>query len=240
MKYWFLLLIVCLFVFVEGRTCFAQQAATRKPITKPDGRDAHAICPTVSVSCPADPLLNELEFTATVTGGDPNVTPTYHWQVANGEIIAGQETPAIRVKREPCQNVTATLRISGFDTICSRTASCSTTICHTLPPPKKVDSYGLIPFDQVRRKLDLFAVALKKQPGAMGYIRFSRPKNNLDEVQKAAEEAKQYLVERFDIEKDGIRIDDGGTREEFMIELWLIPLGSYLPKVSPNINSPKN
>lgn len=240
MKYWFLLSIVWLIAFAEGRTCFAQPATTQKPITKQDQPDSHAVCPTVSVSCPSDPIIEVLDFTATVAGGDPNIRPTYHWEVANGEIIAGQETPAIRVKREACQAVTATLRIGGFDTICSRTASCSTTTCHTLPPPKKVNSYGLIPFDQVRVKLEQFAAALKKQPNAMGFIRFSRSKSETGEAQKAADDAKQYLVEKFDIEKDRIRIADGETQEEFLIELWLIPQGSYLPEVQPKMNPPKN
>ena len=240
MKYWFLLSIVCLISFAEGRTCFAQPATTQKPITKQDQGDSHPICPTVSVSCPADPVLNVLDFTAMVGGGDPNVSPTYHWEVANGEIIAGQGTPAIRVKREECQTVTGTLRIGGFDPICSRTASCSTRTCHTLPTPKKFESYGLIPFDQVRVKLEQFSAALEKQPGAMGFIRFSGSKNETGKARKAADDAKQYLVEKFDIEKDRIRIDDGGAQEEFMIELWVVPQGSYLPEVQPKTNPPIN
>ena len=239
MKYWLLLSIVCLIAFGEGQTCFAQPATTPNPIIKQDKGDSHAVCPTVSVSCPADPIIEVLDFKATVAGGDPNVLPTYHWEVSDGEIIAGQGTPAVRVKREKCQSVTATVRIGGFDGICSRTASCSTTLCHTFPGPKKFESYGPIPYDQVRVKLEQFAAELKKQPFSMAFIRFNRPKNEIGESRKAADDAKQYLVEKFDIEKGRIRIDDGGTQGEFMIELWLVPQGSSLPEVQPKKGSPK-
>ena len=73
----------------------------------------------------------------------------------------------------------------------------------------------------------------------MGYIRFSRPENKTGEAQKAAEDAKQYLVEKFDIDKDRIRIGDGGTQKEFTVELWLVPQGSYLPDIQPK-DLPKN
>ena len=241
MRIWFLLSVVCLSAFIGGGTCLGQDAKGQNPTTKVDQRDPNRICPTVSVSCPANPDLNQpFDFTATVSGGNPDVTPTYSWDVANGEIITGQGTPAIRVKPLANQTVTATVRIGGFDTICSRTASCSTVICHpNRPAPKRIDTYGHISYDQVRLKLDHFADALKNQPGAMGYIRFSRGKNETVAAQSAAENAKQYLYEKFEIEKDRIRVEDGGTQEEFMIELWLIPQGSYLPEIQPK-GSTKN
>lgn len=234
--------VVCLFAFIGGGTSFAQDMTSQNPTTKVDRRDPHRICPTVSVSCPDNPdLTQQYDFTATVGGGDPDVTPTYTWEVANAEIIAGQGTPAIRVRPLPNLTVTATVRIGGYDPVCSRTASCSTVVCRfNLPPPTKIDTYGLISFDQVRAKLEQFAEALKKQPGAMAYIRFSRRKNETVEAQSAAVNAKQYLFEKFDIEKDRIRVDDGGIQEEFKIELWLVPQGSYLPEVQPKTNPPKN
>lgn len=240
MKSWFLLSVVCLFAFIVGRTSLAQDVTSQSPTTKVDRRDPHRICPTVSVSCPANPDLSQpFDFTATVGGGDPDVMPTYIWEVANGEIISGQGTPAIRVRSLANKTVTATVRIGGFDTVCSRTASCSTIVHPNLPAPRRIDTYGLISFDQVRLKLEQFAAALKKQPVAMGYIRFSHQANKTGEAQKAADDAKKYLVEEFDIEKDRIRTDDGGSHEEFLIELWLIPQGSYLPEVQPKMKPPE-
>ena len=224
-------------------TSLAQDATSKTPPAKEDQRSREKICPTVTVSCPEDPKLGEdFEFKASIVGGDPTVTPTYIWEVANAELIDGQGTPTIRVWALGRQGVTAKLRVGGFDSVCSRTASCSTASIHDpLPAPQRIDSYGLLRFDQVRAKLDRFATVLKKSPGAMGYIRgFSRQENKTGEDRKAAHNAKQYLVEKFDIEKDGIRVDDGGTQEEFLIELWLIPQGSYLPEVQPKKSPTRN
>lgn len=238
MKKWFLLSVICLVALIVCHPSFAQTSTEQSPAANTERWKK--ICPTVSVSCPNDPKLNEpMEFKATVGGGDPNVIPAYNWTVANGEIIEGQGTPAIRVVVFDYASITATLNLGGLEAICSKTASCSLIICRPLPPPKRIDSYGLIPFDQVRVKLEQFAAALNRQPFAIGYIRFSRHKNERAEAQQAADDAKQYLVEKFDIEKDRIRVEDGGSHEEFMIELWLIPQGSYLPEVQPKMKSPE-
>lgn len=244
MKNWSLLPTLFLFTLFCCGTCFAQNATSKTPPAKEDERSPEKICPTVSVSCPNDPKLGEpFEFRATIAGGDSTVIPTYNWEVANGDLIEGQGTPTIRVWASGRQGVTATLRVGGFDRVCIHgTASCSTPSIHDpMPPPQKIDSYGLLRFDQVRAKLDRFASVLMESPGAMGFIRgFSHIENKTGGALKAAEDAKRYLVEKFAIEKDRIRIDDGGTQEEFMIELWLIPQGSYLPEVQPKKDSPKH
>jgi hypothetical protein len=236
MKNWFFLLKILLFVLICCVTSLAQHATTQKPAAKEDQRESHGLCPTVSVSCPAEPDLNEpFDFTATVDGGDRDVSPTYHWEVVNGEIIAGQGTPAIRVKALAYQTVTATVHIGGFDTICSRSASCSTVVYHPkLPPPKKIDSYGLISSLQVKTKLDRFAAVLKEHPTALGFISgHGSRQSGAGEVRKAVDNAKQYLVDKFGIQKDRIRTSDSKLREEFMVELWLIPMGSPLPPDDP-------
>ena len=242
MKNWFLLSVICLVASIMCQPSFAQTPTQQSAAANTEQKDWKKICPTVSVSCPNDPKLNEpMEFRATVGGGDPNVIPAYNWTVVNGEIIEGQGTPSIRVVVFDYASITATLNLGGVDAICSRTASCSVMICRPIPPPKKFDSYGALPFGQVRERLEHFAAALKKQPYAIGYIRsFNRLENKTGDAEKAAGDAKEYLVETFDIEKDRIRTDDGGSQEEFLIELWLIPQGSYLPEVQPKKDSPKH
>jgi hypothetical protein len=242
MKNWFLLSLICLFVLFAFGSSFAQNVTPRTPPTREDNKDREKICPTISVSCPSDPKLSEpLDFKATVSGGDPNVTPTYSWEVANGEIIEGQGTPAIKVRAFGPQTVTATLRVDGFDSACARTASCSTPIHLPPPPPEKIDSYGLILFDQVRARLDQFAAALKEHPGAMGYIfGYGGRQRSAGEARTAIDSAKQYLLEKFDIEKDRIGKADGGSREEFTIELWLVPPGAALPAAAPTVDKDKN
>jgi hypothetical protein len=185
-------------------------------------------------------LSEPFDFTATICGGDPNATPTFNWEAAGGEIIEGQGTLAIKVKAEGPQSVTATLRVGGLDKACSRTASCSTAVILRLPFPIKLHSYGLLPFDQVRARLDQFAAALNEHPGAMGYILgYGGRHSHTGGAQTAIDSAKQYLVEKFDIEKDRIRTVDGGFRREFTIELWLVPTGALPPAADPKVDPDK-
>src|SRR5437868_11747563 len=55
-------------------------------------------CPTTKVNCPAEVKQGDLfKFTANVTGGDQDVTPTYNWSVSAGVIESGQGTSTIDV-----------------------------------------------------------------------------------------------------------------------------------------------
>src|SRR3712207_9438940 len=69
---------------------------------------SHQPCPTVSVSCPTDPVLpgTPVTFTAQSSGGDPGVTPTYNWTVSAGHNTAGQGTPFFMVDTEGADGLT--------------------------------------------------------------------------------------------------------------------------------------
>ena len=85
-------------------------------------------CPTISVSCPSEVEAKDaVTFEATVSGGPPDVTPTYQWSVTAGKIISGQGTPKITVDVSTLNHkgVTATVKVGGMDRACSTVASCS-------------------------------------------------------------------------------------------------------------------
>jgi PKD domain-containing protein len=86
-------------------------------------------CPVLSVSCPngIEPK-QPITFEATVTGGDPAMTPTYTWKVSAGKIISGQGTSKIMVDIPDIagQSITATVSLGGPDPSCTgTTASCT-------------------------------------------------------------------------------------------------------------------
>jgi hypothetical protein len=101
-------------------------------------------CPTVSVSCPDQATQGErassapdassaadITFTANISGGDPDVPPTFNWTISAGTIKSGQGTSSITVDisgLESGTSVTATVDVGGYDRSCSTSASCSTTI----------------------------------------------------------------------------------------------------------------
>lgn len=89
-------------------------------------------CPTVGATCPAAVETGQpITMTAQVSGGDPNVTPTYNWVVSAGSIESGQGTSVITIVTtglDPDSTVTATVDVGGYDRSCSTTASCSTSV----------------------------------------------------------------------------------------------------------------
>ena len=85
-------------------------------------------CPTVSVSC-SDRIENQpLTFEAIVTGGDPEMKPTYDWSVTAGKIISGQGTSKITVdiSHLGARSITATVLLGGAHPACTiGPASCT-------------------------------------------------------------------------------------------------------------------
>jgi hypothetical protein len=86
-------------------------------------------CPVISVSCPSEAeSKQEIEFVATVAGGDLDIRCTYRWSVSAGKITRGQGTPKINVNVSQLAGkpVTATVKVGGFDPKCTGTqASCT-------------------------------------------------------------------------------------------------------------------
>jgi len=88
-------------------------------------------CPTVRVTSPD--IVKEgqaLMFTANITGGDPNVSPTYNWSISAGTISSGQGTSSITVDTKGLggQSATATVDLGGYDRSCSSYASSTASV----------------------------------------------------------------------------------------------------------------
>jgi len=135
-------LIVCLFVLIAGQISFVQISAT--PNQHDEIRESQDNCPRVSVSCPAELKKGEpITFTVSVSGGNPNVIPIYNWEVSTGRIIEGQGTASIKLDMTGFggHSPTATVTISGFDSACARTASCSILPGIPVPPAVLFDRY---------------------------------------------------------------------------------------------------
>lgn len=199
-----------------------------------------AACPTVRVSCPDTVFVKEeLSFVASVTGGDPNVTPTYNWTVSNGSISSGQGTSTIQLDMSEVagdSTVTATVDVGGFARECSTSNSCTTSVMKKAEA-RKMDEYGKLRATDENARLDNFAIELQTDPTAQGYIiayggRTGRPGDG----KKSADRAKTYLVKTRGLASDRVMTMDGGHREEAMTELWIVPSGAQPPAPSPNVD----
>lgn len=187
-------------------------------------------CPTVSVSCPSDVEAGApASFTASVAGGDPNMSATYNWSVSAGTITSGQGTPTITVDTGTLggQSITATVSIGGAAPECSTTASCTTSVKPPPRPPVKFDEYGNIKFNDEKARLDNYAIQLQNDPGSTGVIIAYGSCGG--EAQARADRAKDYLVNTRGIEAGRITTVDGGCQSALTVQLWVVPQGSTAP-----------
>lgn len=104
------------------------------------------------------------------------------------------------------------------------------------PTPQQFDTYGNIPRNDVKARLDNFANELQANPGAQGYIiAYGGRRGPAGEAQRRADFARDYLVNTRGVAADRIVTIDGGFREEAATELWLVPAGATPPTASPTL-----
>ena len=83
-------------------------------------------CPTISVTCPD--YKGPIEFSATVSPGNPDLKLTFQWTVTRGEIKSGQGTAKITVDAERNgKGLGASVEVIGVPANCANKASCYVT-----------------------------------------------------------------------------------------------------------------
>jgi hypothetical protein len=187
-------------------------------------------CPTVTVECPDSVAVNApVTFRGNVSGGSGNVTPSYNWTVSAGTIISGQGTDSITVDTAGLagQTVRATLDVGGYGMPCP--ASCSVSVPIEITP-RKFDEYYDIARNDEKARLDNYAIQLQGEPGAQGYIIvYPSSKAKSDEAQARATRISDYLVNSRGIDASRFTITMGRARENWLIELWIVPQGAQPP-----------
>jgi hypothetical protein len=203
--------------------------------------DCRPPCPTVSVSCPSEVDDGApLTFTAAVDNAG-TLSLTYNWSVSAGTISSGQGTSSISVDTKGLggSTVTATVELGGVDPVCSRTASCTTSIKQiVVPAARKFDEYGNIRFNDEKARLDNYAIELQNDPGSQGYIiAYGGRRGTAGEAQARGDRAKNYLVNTRGIDAGRLTVVDGGYREDLTVELWIVPTGATPPTATPTVEA---
>lgn len=105
--------------------------------------------------------------------------------------------------------------------------------------PTKFDEYGDLPSDDEAAHLDLFADRLFNRPKLRGYIRtYSRSQMQRGSYLRRLHGIARYLTEARGIEANRIAVVDGGYREKFVTQLWLVPEGAEPPRPEPSTSQP--
>jgi hypothetical protein len=105
------------------------------------------------------------------------------------------------------------------------------------------DSYGKIPFEDARVRLDKFVNQLletnKVTPNSRGFILVYAGRSAHEaEARDVADCAKNYLLKVRGAKPDTIVAVDGGYQNEFKVELYIMPGDAYPPMLKPTV-SPK-
>ena len=184
-------------------------------------------CPTFTISGPSGitPAGGTMTFSANVSGGTAE-NITYNWTVSAGSIESGQGTPTITV-RVPADlydsNITATVGIdgTGLCTECerSRSETAPTGPRDTVPP---FDTFGPLPNDDVRGRLDNYFVALRNDPTASGYILIDGPDRDYNRLRTLI--LNHARLRRFPTDRIEIERGDASAGEVFT-RLFVIPSG---------------
>jgi hypothetical protein len=90
-------------------------------------------------------------------------------------------------------------------------------------------------------RLDNLGVTLQNFPQARaaiifyGGLRFRGRLPKRGEAAVRAARLRNYLVNRRGIPADQILLIDGGFRNEFYVQIWIVPPGAELPRPNPTI-----
>jgi len=186
-------------------------------------------CPNVGIECPDRVVVNEpLTFRSTVSGGS-NARQTYNWTVSAGRILDGQGTDTIHVDTTGLagQSITATLSMGGYNLDCSATC----TVQFPVPVEcKKFDEFPSIAYNDMKARLDNYAIELQNDPTATAYvIVYPGLRGRPGEVPKNTTRIVDYLVNSRGINAQRIVTLVGPPRDALLVELWLCPQGAKSP-----------
>lgn len=192
-------------------------------------------CPNVSVSSPDSVNAGQpLTMSVDISGGDPNVTPTYSWSVSASMIEEGQGTSSITIATKGIKKdsaITATVDVGGYDRSCSTSSSGTTVILAGGAEARLYDDFVKLPDRDVNVRLKNFALELGSDATAQGYIIVSPLRSAKVTAQQVANKAKAYLTKKQRIAPSRIIAGEGRDRGEMMIELWIVPEGAAPPEI---------
>jgi len=213
---------------ISGAACeaFSSTTVVISPCAPPQ-----PVCPNMEIVCPTNIVPDQpLTFSSKLVGGISAGTPTFNWTVSAGTIIEGQGTDTIKVDTTGLagQTVKASLSMGGYTPDCA--ASCAVSIPLPEVKKRKFDEYPSLARNDEKARLDNYAIELQGDPMATAYIVvYPGRTGKQGDVQRQMARQVDYLVNSRGIDARRIVTLTGHTKEELMVELWLVPQGAKPP-----------
>jgi hypothetical protein len=191
-------------------------------------------CPKVMTTSASEPVksVTPLTFTSTVSGGDPNVTPTYNWTISAGTITSGQGTSVIIVDTTGVEgSITATVDVGGFDGGCS-TASSSTSDVEKPKESRKFAELVKPSTEEQNLRVEDFLMELGTDPSSTGYV-FAYASKDSPTAAKQFLKTAQAKAATIGFDLSRLMLKEGGLKSAFGVEMWIVPEGLPAPKPNP-------
>lgn len=214
-----------------------------------------ARCPFVRVVGPAYVPRpgGPVTFKAEVESNDPKIRPTFGWKVSAGRIAGGGGTGTIEVELPEAASgdVVARVDVGGYSLECPAASTAATRRTTFGADHFKADEYGDICSGDEKARLDNLAIELQSDPELQAHVVYYGGRCysscNLDyplhrprlprrgEADKRAARIKNYLTETRGLDPERVVVVNGGHRESWTAELWLVPRGRTPPAPTPTL-----
>lgn len=219
------------------RACMCLTYA-KKVTSRPCPYDVRVDAPTAVVDG------DIIAFSANPSYTGPPATLIYKWTVSpdTAVITSGQGTPSITVDSTGMsgKTVAAMLEVdTGYDdNSCRQRIPVETSVGALPPPPKEpfmVDWFDANKgFDDVKARLDNFAIALQGQPDVQGYvIVYGKAGTKASVADRLGIRALDYLTRNLKLDSRRIVVVNGGFKKQQGFELYLVPPGADPPMPNP-------
>lgn len=194
------------------------------------------LCPTLQFVAPVYEVKQgqSLTLTIKVTGGDPNVTPTYNWAISDGIISSGQGTSKIEIDTAEVQGatVTATVEIGGMDRVCSVVQSHTVAVIKK-PVAVKVYEGNFVNNADLEKQIDELVMARVMAQGKGYIIFYAGRKAPATEIKRLTDMVKARIKNDKEDAAQYIIIE-GGARDATAFELWTAVPDADPPKPNPS------
>jgi hypothetical protein len=214
---------------------------TQSPSPSSAPPNAASACPQVSVQALGNRNVRDgqpVSFTASITGGDPKISPLIVWNVTAGSIKEGQGTRKVEVDTTGSgtasdRQIAAEVWVGGYASDCGSPQA--TAIVKIIPPAAKFGEFGELSQESLAKNLKALAEFLSQSEDNLYLIGYAGRKSERGFAATSIRKMKEMLATEGIAARRIVAVD-GGFREEPLFDFWIVPTGAEPPRPEPTVN----
>ena len=235
MRFFQMVLVPVLVLAAVGGLNAQSEPPTPAPVNQ---QEKASPCPQMQIQSQARTVKEgqPVSFTARISGGDRNITPSILWNISAGSIRDGQGTTRIDVDTTGAGQyrvIDAELWIGGYAPEC--TAQSPPFRVTIIPPAAKFDEFGSLTVEEETKKIDLAVKALQYGNDRLYVVGYAGRTSERLYTNTSLRRMRDQIL-RSGLPANRVSAYDGGFRETPAFELWIVPEGAEPPRPSPTID----